>query len=69
MLTMEVSQMTGIGIPPIDPGTSAGGSIWPGVVAAVVLVVVLGAAIWTYVRNRPMAARRSRDDFELPKAA
>ena len=32
--------MTGIGIPPLDPGISGGdGSIWPGIVAAIVLLV------------------------------
>ena len=62
--------MIGIGIPPIDPGISGGdGSIWPGIVAAIVLVVVLTAAIWTYVRNRPAHENRSQGQYELPKAA
>jgi hypothetical protein len=62
--------MTGIGIPPIDPGISGGdGSIWPGIVAAIVLLVVLTAAIWTYVRNRPAHMDRNRSKSELPKAA
>lgn len=62
--------MTGIGIPPIDPGISGGGgSIWAGIVAAIVLLVVLTAAIWTYVRNRPTHVDRYRGQSELPKAA
>jgi hypothetical protein len=62
--------MTGIGIPPIDPGISGGdGSIWPGIVAAIVLLVVLTAAIWTYVRNRPTHVDQDRGQSKLPKAA
>jgi hypothetical protein len=62
--------MTGIGIPPIDPGAVGGdGSIWPGVVAAIALFVVFAAAIWTYVRNRPAHMDRNRSKSELPKAA
>lgn len=61
--------MTGIGIPPIDQVTGGDGSIWPGIVAAIVLLVVLIVAIWTYVRNRPAHADRYRSQPELPKAA
>jgi len=62
--------MTGIGIPPIDPGTVGGdGSIWPGIVAATVLLLVFAAAIWTYMRNRPAHTDRTRSQSELPKAA
>lgn len=61
--------MTGIGIPPIDQVTTGDGSIWPGIVAAVVLLAVLATAIWTYVRNRPVHTDRSRGEYELPKAA
>jgi membrane protein implicated in regulation of membrane protease activity len=51
---------------------AGGGSIWPGIVAAVVLAVVFAAAIWTYVRNRPTrptATRRHEQDTNLLKAA
>ncbi|HEX6580788.1 MAG TPA: hypothetical protein VF195_07945 [Actinomycetota bacterium] len=62
--------MTGIGIPPIDPGiTGGGGSIWPEIVAAIVLLVVFAAAIWTYIRNRPAHTDRTVSQTELPKAA
>lgn len=64
--------MTGIGIPPFDPGTvgtAADGSIWPGVVAAVVLAIVFGAAIWTYLRTRPARVQPHRAESELPRAA
>ena len=61
--------MIGIAIPPVIPDTSAGGSIWPGVVAGVVLLAVLVVAIWTYVRSRPTDVDRHRGDFQLPKAA
>jgi hypothetical protein len=62
--------MTGIGIPPIDPGTvGVDGSIWPGIVAAIALLVVLAAAIWTYIRNRPAHTDRTQSQSELPKAA
>jgi hypothetical protein len=69
MLAVEVRQMLGIAIPPVLPDTSAGGSIWPGVIAGVVLLVVLAAAIWTYVRSRPTDTIRHVEDFQLPKAA
>jgi hypothetical protein len=64
--------MTGIAIPPIEPGTSTGGPLWPGVVAGIVLLVVVGVAIWTYMRARPVrSTRQERDehDVELLKAA
>ena len=64
--------MTGIAIPPIEPGTSAEGPLWPVVVAAIVLLVVVAAAIWTYFRTRPAhRVREERDerDLELLKAA
>lgn len=64
--------MTGIGIPPIEPGTAADGSIWPGIIAVVVLAVVFAAAIWTYVRTRPArptATRRDDEGSNLSKAA
>jgi hypothetical protein len=61
--------MLGIAIPPVVPDTSAGGSIWPGVVAGVVLLAVLVAAIWAYVRSRPTDVDRHREVFHLPKAA
>lgn len=64
--------MTGIGIPPIEPGTSADGPLWPGVVAGIVLLVVLAAAIWTYIRTRPVhqvLEERDEPDVELLKAA
>jgi hypothetical protein len=69
---VEVRKMTGIGIPPIDPGTGVDGSLWPGIVAAVALAVVFGAAVWTYVRNRPTrptSTERRDDEFHLSKAA
>ncbi|MGH2640369.1 MAG: hypothetical protein ACRDGO_01580 [Actinomycetota bacterium] len=62
--------MTGIGIPPIDPRTVGGdGSIWPGIVAAIVLLVVFVVATWTYIRNRPAHTDQTRSRSELPKAA
>ena len=63
--------MTGIGIPPFDPATvqTAEGSVWPGIVAAAVLAVVFGVAIWTYLRNRPARVERHEVEIELPKAA
>jgi hypothetical protein len=62
--------MIGIGIPPFAPVTSAGdGGIWPGIIAVVVLLVVLTAAIWTYVRNRPAHIDRSEEDSTILKAA
>ena len=63
--------MTGIGIPPFDPATveTAESSIWPGIVAAVVFAVILGAAIWTYLRNRPAQVLPHGTEVELPKAA
>ena len=62
--------MTGIGIPPFDPGTvGAESSIWPGIVAAIVLVAVLGAAIWTYLRTRPARVQPHEAESELPRAA
>ena len=62
--------MIGIGIPTFGPITSAGdGVVWPGVVAAIVLLAVLAAAIWTYVRNRPVHLVDSQDDSVALKAA
>jgi hypothetical protein len=64
--------MTGIGIPPIDidGATAVDGSVWPGIVAAVVLAVVFAAAIWTYVRTRPRtAATREDEEIQLREAA
>lgn len=58
--------MTGIGIPPIELGTSADGPLWPGVVAVIVLLVVVAAAIWTYFRTRPVhEAHEERDEHDL----
>jgi hypothetical protein len=62
--------MIGIGIPTFAPVTSAGdGGVWPGVVAGIVLLAVLTAAIWTYVRNRPAHVVDSQDDSVALKAA
>ena len=63
--------MTGIGIPPFDPATvqTAESSVWPGIVAAVVLAIVFGAAIWTYLRNRPARVEPHEVELELPEAA
>jgi hypothetical protein len=72
MLTVEVRTMTGIGIPPFDPatvGNATESSIWPGIVAAVVLAVVFGAAIWTYLRTRPARVEPHAPEVELPRVA
>jgi hypothetical protein len=63
--------MTGFGIPPFDPTTvgTAESSIWPAIVAAVVFAMVLGAAIWTYLRNRPARRQPREVEIELPRAA
>jgi hypothetical protein len=61
--------MTGIAIPPITPGTVEGGSLWPGILAGVVLLVVLGLAVWTYVRNRPVRDVHREDEVQHLKAA
>jgi hypothetical protein len=63
--------MTGIGIPPLDPATAgmAESSIWPGIVASVVLAVVFAAAIWTYFRARPARVQPHEAEVELPRAA
>ena len=62
--------MIGIGIPSFAPVTSAGdGVVWPGVVAAIVLLAVLMAAIWTYVRSRPAHVVDPQDDSVALKAA
>ena len=53
--------MTGIRIPPFDQGSvGTESSIWPGIVAAIVLVAGLGAAIWTYLRTRPAECSHTR---------
>ena len=46
--------MTGIAIPPITPGAAADGSVWAGVVAAIVLAAILVVTVWVYVRSRPV---------------
>jgi hypothetical protein len=61
--------MTGIAIPPIHPGTAEGGPLWPGIVAAVVLVVVVGLAVWTYLRTRPTHEVRPAEDAHYLEAA
>jgi hypothetical protein len=62
--------MIGIGIPSFGPVTSAGdGSVWPGVVAAIVLVAVLAATIWTCVRNRPAHLDDPQEDSVALMAA
>jgi len=61
--------MFGIGIPTFTPATSADGSVWSGVVAAVVLAVVLAFAVWTYMRSRPIRHVADERMVELPKAA
>jgi hypothetical protein len=61
--------MTGIAIPPIHPGTAEGGPLWPGIVAAVVLLVIVGLAVWTYVRTRPTREVRPVGDVHYPEAA
>ena len=40
-----------------------------GIVAAIVLVAVLGAAIWTYLRTRPARVQPHDIEIELPRAA
>ena len=71
MLEVEVSTMTGIGIPTFDPTAVTGGSIWPGIIAAVVFVVVFAIAIRTYLRARPEVRDEAEAAHELtlPKAA
>lgn len=61
--------MLGNGIPQFVPGTSADVGVWSGVVAAVVLVVVLAFAVWTYMRSRPIRHVADERRIELPKAA
>jgi hypothetical protein len=61
--------MTGIAIPPIHPGTAESGPLWPGIVAAVVLLVVIGLAVWTYMRTRPTQEMRRADDAHYLEAA
>ena len=62
--------MIGIGIPSFAPVTSAGDEVvWPGVVAAIVLLAVLMAAIWTYVRARPAHVVDPQDDSVALEAA
>ena len=63
--------MTGIGLPPIDPAVvgTADGSIWSGIIAAIVLAIVFGLALWTYLRTRPARVQPHEAEIELPKAA
>jgi hypothetical protein len=62
--------MIGIGIPTFAPITSAGdGGVWPGVVAAIVLLAVLAAGLWTDVRIRRAHLDDSQDVSVALKAA
>jgi hypothetical protein len=52
----EVTEMIAIPIPPMEPFVSGGGSVWAGVVAAAILIVVLAASAWANLRNRNVHA-------------
>ena len=66
----EVTEMIAMPIPPMEPFVSGGGgSVWAGIIAAAILVVVLATSAWLYLRNRNVDADQTHDEAELPKAA
>jgi hypothetical protein len=65
----EVTEMIAMPIPPMEPIVSGGGSVWAGIVAAAILIVVLAPSAWAHLRNRNVDADLPHDEVELPKAA